>query len=225
MTESNPYGLAALWAGSDLVAKLVLLMMVVMSAASWYVIVVKWLEQQRMLRQARAAESFWQAASVAQGAEQLERGSPLRFIAQAGVEASGKHAGLLGRIDLHTWITMSIQRAIERVQGRLQNGLALLATVGSTAPFVGLFGTVWGIMNALKTITATGQASIDVVAGPIGEALIATAVGIATAIPAVLFYNYFLRHQRVHVTELDGFLDDFMRHAMRNRKHWGETCL
>ena len=125
MTESNPYGLAALWAGSDLVAKLVLLMMVVMSAASWYVIVVKWLEQQRMLRQARAAESFWQAASIAQGAEQLERGSPLRFIAQAGVEASGKHAGLLGRIDLHTWITMSIQRAIERVQGRLQNGLAL----------------------------------------------------------------------------------------------------
>jgi len=184
VTESNPYGLAALWAGSDLVAKLVLLMMVVMSAASWYVIVVKWLEQQRMLRQTRAAEAFWQAASIAQGAEQLERGSPLRFIAQAGVEASGKHAGLLGRIDLHTWITMSIQRAIERVQGRLQNGLALLATVGSTAPFVGLFGTVWGIYHAL------------------------TAIGLAVAVPAVLGYNWLVRRNKAVMDEVRGFAAD-----------------
>ncbi|WP_420542671.1 MotA/TolQ/ExbB proton channel family protein [Sphaerotilus sulfidivorans] len=208
VTESNPYGLAALWAGSDLVAKLVLLMMVVMSAASWYVIVVKWLEQQRMLRQARAAESFWQAASVAQGAEQLERGSPLRFIAQAGVEASGKHAGLLGRIDLHTWITMSIQRAIERVQGRLQNGLALLATVGSTAPFVGLFGTVWGIYHALTAIGVAGQASIDKVAGPVGEALIMTAIGLAVAVPAVLGYNWLVRRNKAVMDEVRGFAAD-----------------
>ena len=208
MTESNPYGLAALWAGSDLVAKLVLLMMVVMSAASWYVIVVKWLEQQRMLRQARAAESFWQAASIAQGAEQLERGSPLRFIAQAGVEARGKHAGLLGRIDLHTWITMSIQRAIERVQGRLQNGLALLATVGSTAPFVGLFGTVWGIYHALTAIGVAGQASIDKVAGPVGEALIMTAIGLAVAVPAVLGYNWLVRRNKAVMDEVRGFAAD-----------------
>ncbi|MET3602566.1 biopolymer transport protein ExbB [Sphaerotilus sulfidivorans] len=208
MTESNPYGLAALWAGSDLVAKLVLLMMVVMSAASWYVIVVKWLEQQRMLRQARAAEAFWQAASIAQGAEQLERGSPLRFIVQAGVEASGKHAGLLGRIDLHTWITMSIQRAIERVQGRLQNGLALLATVGSTAPFVGLFGTVWGIYHALTAIGVAGQASIDKVAGPVGEALIMTAIGLAVAVPAVLGYNWLVRRNKAVMDEVRGFAAD-----------------
>ena len=208
MTESNPYGLAALWAGSDLVAKLVLLMMVVMSAASWYVIVVKWLEQQRMLRQARAAESFWQAASVAQGAEQLERGSPLRFIAQAGVEASGKHAGLLGRIDLHTWITMSIQRAIERVQGRLQNGLAFLATVGSTAPFVGLFGTVWGIYHALTAIGISGQASIDKVAGPVGEALIMTAFGLAVAVPAVMGYNWLIRRNKTVMERVRAFSGD-----------------
>ena len=208
MTESNPYGLAALWAGSDLVAKLVLLMMVVMSAASWYVIVVKWLEQQRMLRQTRAAEAFWQAASIAQGAEQLERGSPLRFIAQAGVEASGKHAGLLGRIDLHTWITMSIQRAIERVQGRLQNGLALLATVGSTAPFVGLFGTVWGIYHALTAIGSSGQGTLDQVAGPVGEALIMTAIGLAVAIPAAVAYNAFARANRNTLARLNAFAYD-----------------
>jgi len=205
---SNPYGLAALWSGSDLVAKAVLVMMVTMSAASWYVIVVKWLEQQRMLRQARAAEAFWQAASIAQGAEQLERGSALRFIAQAGVEASGKHAGLLGRIDLHTWITMSIQRAIERVQGRLQNGLALLATVGSTAPFVGLFGTVWGIYHALTAIGIAGQASIDKVAGPVGEALIMTAIGLAVAVPAVLGYNWLVRRNKAVMDEVRGFAAD-----------------
>jgi biopolymer transport protein ExbB len=107
---------------------------------------------------------------------------------------------------------------------RREKGLAELASIGSTAPFIGLFGTVWGIMHALKTISATGQASIDVVAGPIGEALIATAIGIVTAIPAVLIYNYFLRQQRVQNTELDGFLDGFVRFAMRNLRSWGEKC-
>ena len=105
----------------------------------------------------------------------------------------------------------------------LERGLAELASIGSTAPFIGVFGTVWGIMNALKTITATGQAGIDVVAGPIGEALIATAIGIATAVPAVLAYNYFLRQLRVHTVEADGFLESFMRRAMRQRQHWGES--
>ncbi|MEX8493278.1 MAG: MotA/TolQ/ExbB proton channel family protein, partial [Sphaerotilus sp.] len=118
MDASNPYGLAALWSGSDLVAKTVLLILVVMSAGSWYLLIVKWIEQQRMLTQAKATEGFWTAASVAQGVDTLATGSPFRFIAQAGADASVKHAGLLGQIDLNTWITMSIQRAIERVQGR-----------------------------------------------------------------------------------------------------------
>jgi biopolymer transport protein ExbB len=205
---SNPYGLAALWAGSDLVAKAVLLMMVVMSAASWYVLVVKLVEQQRMLAQARAAEAFWKADSLAQGLEALPEGSPFRYLAQAGTEASVKHAGLLGRIDLNTWITMSIQRAIERVQGRLQHGLALLATVGSTAPFVGLFGTVWGIYHALTAIGVAGQASIDKVAGPVGEALIMTAIGLAVAVPAVLGYNWLVRRNKAVMDEVRGFAAD-----------------
>ena len=208
MDASNPYGLAALWSGSDLVAKTVLLILVLMSAGSWYLLVVKWIEQQRMLAQAKATEAFWTAASVAQGVDTLATGSPFRFIAQAGADASVKHAGLLGQIDLNTWITMSIQRAIERVQGRLQNGLAFLATVGSTAPFVGLFGTVWGIYHALMGIGAAGQATIDKVAGPIGEALIMTALGLAVAIPAVLGYNALVRGNKSILTKLNRFAHD-----------------
>ena len=208
MDASNPYGLAALWSGSDLVARTVLLILVVMSAGSWYLLVVKWLEQQRMLTQAKATEAFWTAASVAQGVDTLAAGSPFRFIAQAGADASVKHAGLLGQIDLNTWITMSIQRAIERVQGRLQNGLAFLATVGSTAPFVGLFGTVWGIYHALTAIGVAGQASIDKVAGPVGEALIMTALGLAVAVPAVLGYNWLVRRNKAVMDEVRGFAAD-----------------
>ncbi len=208
MDASNPYGLAALWSGSDLVARTVLLILVVMSAGSWYLLVVKWIEQQRMLAQAKATEAFWTAASVAQGVDTLATGSPFRFIAQAGADASVKHAGLLGQIDLNTWITMSIQRAIERVQGRLQNGLAFLATVGSTAPFVGLFGTVWGIYHALTAIGVAGQASIDKVAGPVGEALIMTAIGLAVAVPAVLGYNWLVRRNKAVMDEVRGFAAD-----------------
>jgi biopolymer transport protein ExbB len=208
LDASNPYGLAALWSGSDLVAKTVLLILVVMSAGSWYILIVKWIEQQRMLTQAKATEAFWTASSVAQGVDTLGVGSPFRFIAQAGADASVKHAGLLGQIDLNTWITMSIQRAIERVQGRLQNGLAFLATVGSTAPFVGLFGTVWGIYHALTAIGVAGQASIDKVAGPVGEALIMTAIGLAVAVPAVLGYNWLVRRNKAVMDEVRGFAAD-----------------
>jgi biopolymer transport protein ExbB len=208
LDASNPYGLAALWSGSDLVAKTVLLILVVMSVGSWYLLIVKWIEQQRMLTQAKATEAFWTAASVAQGVDTLAAGSPFRFIAQAGADASVKHAGLLGQIDLNTWITMSIQRAIERVQGRLQNGLAFLATVGSTAPFVGLFGTVWGIYHALTAIGVAGQASIDKVAGPVGESLIMTAIGLAVAVPAVLGYNWLVRRNKAVMDEVRGFAAD-----------------
>jgi biopolymer transport protein ExbB len=202
----NPYGLAALWAGSDWVAKGVLLVMAVMSIGSWTIIATKLLEQGRVGRQAReAAARFWNAGTVRQGAEALEAGSPFRFIAEAGLEASKKHDGLRGQIDLNEWITMSIQRAIDRVHSRLQDGLAFLATVGSTAPFVGLFGTVWGIYHALTAIGIAGQASIDRVAGPVGEALIMTAIGLAVAVPAVLGYNGLVRRNKTAMDEVRAF--------------------
>ena len=202
----NPYGLEALWRGGDLVAKITLAILVIMSAGSWYIIVTKVYEQAGMNKAARAAEkSFWSAPSVRAGADGLKARSPFRFIAETGLEATAKHVGLLGSVDMNEWITMSIQRATENVQNRTQDGLAFLATVGSTAPFVGLFGTVWGIYHALTAIGIAGQASIDKVAGPVGEALIMTAFGLAVAVPAVLGYNWLVRRNKTAMDKVRGF--------------------
>ena len=202
----NPYGLEALWKGGDLIARITLGILVLMSMGSWYVIITKVYEQSKMGRQARAAtKHFWTAPNVQKGAESLKKGSPYRFIAESGMEATTKHEGLLGNVDLNTWISMSIQRAIDNVQSRTQDGLAFLATVGSTAPFVGLFGTVWGIYHALTAIGIAGQASIDKVAGPVGEALIMTAIGLAVAVPAVLGYNWLIRRNKSAMEQVRGF--------------------
>jgi biopolymer transport protein ExbB len=205
----NPYGLEALWKGGDIVAKVTLAILALMSMGSWYIIITKIYEQSKMRLQARAAEkSFWNAPTVRQGAEKLKEGSPYRFIAESGLEATTKHVGLLGNVDLNTWISMSIQRAIDNVQSRTQDGLAFLATVGSTAPFVGLFGTVWGIYHALTAIGIAGQASIDKVAGPVGEALIMTAFGLAVAVPAVLGYNWLVRRNKAAMDMVRSFAAD-----------------
>ena len=202
----NPYGLEALWKGGDLVARITLGILVVMSMGSWYIIITKLYEQYKMGRQAKDAnKKFWKAASVRQGAETLKKSSPYRFVAESGLEATQKHDGLFGGVDLNEWITMSIQRATDNVQARTQDGLAFLATVGSTAPFIGLFGTVWGIYHALTAIGIAGQASIDKVAGPVGEALIMTAIGLAVAVPAVLGYNWLVRRNKAAMEQVRAF--------------------
>jgi biopolymer transport protein ExbB len=202
----NPYGLEALWKGGDLVARITLGILVVMSMGSWYIIITKVYEQARMGHQARAAErTFWKAPSIQKGAVELKEGSPYRFMAESGLEATQKHEGLLGNVDMNTWVSMSIQRAIDNIQARTQDGLAFLATVGSTAPFVGLFGTVWGIYHALTAIGVAGQASIDKVAGPVGEALIMTAIGLAVAVPAVLGYNWLIRRNKTAMDRVRSF--------------------
>jgi biopolymer transport protein ExbB len=206
---ANPYGLGALWAQGDPVARGTILILAIMSLASWYVLVTKLLAQSRMGGQGRAAnQSFWKADSVHKGAEQLQSGSPYRFIAESAMEAARKHDGLIGKVDLNTWVAQSIERAVGTVHSRTQEGLAVLATVGSTAPFVGLFGTVWGIYNALVRIGASGSASIDKVAGPVGEALIMTAIGLAVAVPAVLGYNWLVRRNKVAMDTVRAFGSD-----------------
>ncbi|MCC6829045.1 MAG: MotA/TolQ/ExbB proton channel family protein [Novosphingobium sp.] len=208
-TVENPYGLEALWKGSDFVAKTVLVLLLVMSMGSWYIIVTKFVEQGRIKRQAQGVDNgFWNAQTIRQGADTLEDGSPFRFIAEAGLEATRKHEGLLGQINLNDWMSMSIQRSIDRVQSRMQDGLAFLATVGSISPFVGLFGTVWGILNALTAIGVAGQASIDKVAGPVGEALIMTAIGLAVAVPAVMGYNWLVRRNKAVMDDVRSFGGD-----------------
>jgi len=207
--EDNPYGLSALWNQGDIVAKGTLLILVLMSMGSWYVIVTKYFEQSKAMKFAKEAqESFWTAASLRQGADGLAEDSPFRFIAEKGLESANKHTGLLGAVDFNTWTTQSIQRAIGNVQSRMQDGLAVLATVGSTSPFVGLFGTVWGIYNALVKIGMSGQASIDKVAGPVGESLIMTAIGLAVAVPAVLGYNWLVRRNKAVMEDVNAFGSD-----------------
>ena len=202
----NPYGLEALWRGSDMVAKATLVILIIMSMGTWYIIITKLYEQHKVVTAARKADKeFWNAPSVKEGAGRLKAGSPFRFIAESGLEASDKHTGLMESVNMNDWITMSIQRAIENVQSRMQDGLAFLATVGSTAPFVGLFGTVWGIYHALTAIGIAGQASIDKVAGPVGEALIMTAIGLAVAVPAVLGYNWLIRRNKSAMERVRAF--------------------
>jgi biopolymer transport protein ExbB len=180
-----------------------------MSMGSWYVIFTKYFEQAKIGRFAKEAQdSFWTAGNVRQGTNTLAEDSPFRFIAEKGLEGASKHTGLLGAINFNDWVTMSIQRAINNVQSRMQDGLALLATVGSTAPFVGLFGTVWGIYNALVKIGMSGQASIDKVAGPVGESLIMTAIGLAVAVPAVLGYNWLVRRNKSAMEDVNAFGSD-----------------
>jgi biopolymer transport protein ExbB len=207
--EENPYGLSALWAQGDIVAKGTLLILVLMSMGSWYVIITKFFEQSKATKFAKAAQdSFWSAASLRQGTDGLAEDSPFRFIAEKGLESAKKHTGLLGAVDFNTWSSQSIQRAIGNVQSRMQDGLAVLATVGSTSPFVGLFGTVWGIYNALVKIGMSGQASIDKVAGPVGESLIMTAIGLAVAVPAVLGYNWLVRRNKAIMEDVNAFGSD-----------------
>ncbi|HUL56024.1 MAG TPA: MotA/TolQ/ExbB proton channel family protein, partial [Usitatibacter sp.] len=203
----NPYGLEALWKQGDFISRGVLIILVIMSMGSWYIMFVKVWEQSKLFRQEREVRAkFWAANSVTDGANQLKEGTAFRYIAESGISSTQHHEGkLLEQIDLNTWVTMSLQRAVDNVASRLQDGLAFLATVGSTSPFVGLFGTVWGIYHALTAIGIAGQASIDKVAGPVGEALIMTAFGLAVAVPAVLGYNWLVRRNKVALEYLRNF--------------------
>jgi biopolymer transport protein ExbB len=209
-TVENPYGLEALWKQGDFISKGTLIILVVMSMGSWYIMFVKVYEQFKLFSQSKLImKTFWSAATVQEGLTALKEGSPFRYVAESGVKATSHHEGkLLEQIDLNTWVTMSIQRAVDNVSSRLQDGLAFLATVGSTAPFVGLFGTVWGIYHALTAIGIAGQASIEKVAGPVGEALIMTAFGLAVAVPAVLGYNWLVRRNKVALEQLRAFSAD-----------------
>ena len=206
-TVDNPYGLGALWAQGDFVAKGTLIILVIMSMGSWYILITKLYESLKISGEAKQArQGFFKSNSINEAVKKLKEGSAFRFIAESGIEASDHHEGALTEnIDRNTWVTTSVQRSIDDVQSRLQDGLAFLATVGSTAPFVGLFGTVWGIYHALTAIGIAGQASIDKVAGPVGEALIMTAIGLAVAVPAVLGYNWLVRRNKVNMESVRNF--------------------
>ena len=206
----NPYGLWAALEQGGTIAWATFLILVGMSIVSFYIMFTKLFEQQKMLKASNAvSDSFWKAASMKQATTTLDEGSAFRYIAEQGVKADEHHEGtLVESIDRHTWISMSVERAVGNINSRLQDGLAFLATVGSTAPFVGLFGTVWGIYHALTAIGIAGQASIDKVAGPVGEALIMTAFGLAVAVPAVMGYNWLIRRNKTVMERVRAFSGD-----------------
>jgi biopolymer transport protein ExbB len=215
--EVSPYGLESLWSQGDFVTKGVAVLLVAMSIASWYVIVTKALQLFQYRRSANAAgHEFWDATNLQDGLATLGKGNPFASIAEAGVTAMQHHEAHKGHLhdelSVSDWITLSLRQAIDETQARLQTGMAVLASVGSTAPFVGLFGTVWGIYHALVAIGTSGQASIDKVAGPVGEALIMTALGLAVAIPATFGYNALVRGNKAVIAKMNKF--GFDLHAL-----------
>jgi biopolymer transport protein ExbB len=207
-TTDNPYGLKAMIDHGDLVSKGVLALLLIMSLGTWYVVATKLLEQRKVLKEAknlRSEGAFWSAGTLEKGVESLSPEGAFCYLAQAGLNASKHHKGMLETLDLGTWVTASLDEAGEDVEHRMQKGLSFLATVGATSPFIGLFGTVWGILNALTAIGVAGQASIDKVAGPVGEALIMTALGLAVAVPAVLGYNWLVGRNATALHQINTF--------------------
>ena len=211
VTVENPYGLQALWAQGDFIAKGVLILLALMSAYSWFIIFTKWWEQRRLLKQATEADKqFWAADNIKNGVGKLTgKGNIFKAIASEAIDAAEHHdTRMTQQVPLHEWIDNVIARGVARIGSALQTQLPFLATTGSTAPFIGLFGTVWGIYHALVAIGVAGQASIDKVAGPVGEALIMTAIGLAVAVPAVLGYNYLLGRNKLIMEKVKLFAAD-----------------
>lgn len=215
--EANPYGLQSLWAQGDLVTRGVAILLLLMSVASWYVMITKTFQLLRFRRvSATAGHTFWDTTSLPEGVATLGDDNPFSDVARIGVIAMTHHTAHKGhlhdQLSVSDWITLSLRQAIDEASAKLQTGMAVLASVGSTAPFVGLFGTVWGIYHALVSIGTSGQTSIDKVAGPVGEALIMTALGLAVAIPATFGYNALVRGNKTTIAKLNKF--GFDLHAL-----------
>jgi biopolymer transport protein ExbB len=211
ITVDNPYGIQALWSQGDFLSKGVIVLLVIMSAYSWFIIFTKWWEQRRLLGQAHEAEkNFWAADNIKTGVGKLSgKGNIFKVMASEAIDAAEHHdTRLTQQVPLHEWIDNVLARAVARIGSALSTQLPFLATTGSTAPFIGLFGTVWGIYHALVAIGVAGQASIDKVAGPVGEALIMTAIGLAVAVPAVLGYNFLLGRNKSIMEKVKLFSSD-----------------
>jgi len=210
----SQFGLANLWNQGDLITRGVALLLLLMSLATWAVIVLKALDIVRFKRNARAVQTFWHSDDFAGALTTLgnDPANPFRALAIEGREATAHHRNTKGQLheslDVSDWVTGSLRNSIDEFTARLQSGLAILASVGSTAPFLGLFGTVWGIYHALIAIGTSGQSTIDKVAGPVGEALIMTALGLAVAIPAVLGYNALVRGNKFILVRMNSFAHD-----------------
>jgi biopolymer transport protein ExbB len=219
------YGIDNIWLGGDFVTRSIVTVLTLMSVTSWAVIMVKALTLSRLRKQSLAAErTFWTAQTYDEGISSLGAApeNPYRELALAGREASeqvfDKAQLLIGNITSNEWVSRGLKIALDDYVAQLQRGTAVLASIGSTSPFVGLFGTVWGIYHALMAIGMSGQASLDHVAAPVGEALIMTAFGLFVAIPAVLGYNAVARGNKAGVHRLVRFTHELHSYFVTGNK-------
>ena len=212
---ANPYGLIPALKQGGIIAISVFTILVLMSIFSFYILFTKLMQQQKIISQGRKVRaSFWNSPNLREAATKLEARSAYRAIVDDALLAQEQHSKLTDPIDQHDWMANSLARSQGAIGARLGEGLAFLATVGSTAPFIGLFGTVVGIYRALIRIGASGQASIDAVAGPVGEALIMTALGLVVAVPAVLAYNWLVRRNKAIMEDLAAITNDLHGYLM-----------
>jgi len=214
---ANPYGLMEALEQGGVIAWTVFIILCAMSVGTFYILFTKLIEQQKVISQGRKVRAtFWRAASLKEGAAKLEKNSAYKQIVDDGIKAQEEHTKLTDPVEAHDWLHGSLARSEAQINSSLGGGLAFLATVGATSPFIGLFGTVIGIYRALIKIGAAGQASIDAVAGPVGEALIMTALGLAVAVPAVLAYNFLQRRNKSIAEQLNSFTVDLLAYLVSN---------
>ena len=215
--SENPYGLMEALQQGGTIAWTVFIILCGMSVGTFYILFTKLIEQQKVINQGKKVRAtFWRAASLKEGTAKLEKNSAYKQIVDDGIKAQEEHTKLTDPVEAHDWLHGSLARSEAAINSSLNGGLAFLATVGSTSPFIGLFGTVIGIYRALIKIGAAGQASIDAVAGPVGEALIMTALGLAVAVPAVLAYNFLQRRNKSIQEQLAGFTVDLLAYLVSN---------
>jgi biopolymer transport protein ExbB len=213
----NPYGLIPALREGGLISQTVFGILVLMSVVSFYILFSKLFEQQKIINQAkRVRAGFWNSTSLREGSAKLEKNSAYKQLVDDGLAAQDQHAKLTDPVEAHDWLHGSLARSEAAINSKLGGGLAFLATVGATSPFIGLFGTVIGIYRALIKIGAAGQASIDAVAGPVGEALIMTALGLVVAVPAVLAYNWLQRRNKAIAEDLSAFSNDVLGYLASN---------
>ena len=209
-TESQ-YGLIPALKQGGIISWTVFVILVLFLVVSLYILFTKLFEQQKIRNQAkRVRQSFWSSNSLREGSAKLEKNSAYKQIVDDGLAAQEQHGRLTDPVEAHDWLHGSLARSEASINSQLNSGLAFLGTVGATAPFIGLFGTVVGIYRALLAIGAAGQASIDKVAGPVGEALIMTALGLVVAVPAVLSYNWLQRRNKSIQEDLSSFSNDVL---------------
>jgi len=214
----NKFGFIEAMEQGGPIAWSILAVLVIQSIGSFYILFTKLFEQKKVMKQAEDARAVWRSNGLSDGAKKLDKHSAYRQLVDDGLDAQRHHGDLKDPVEAHDWLHGAMSRSEESINDKLASGLPFLATVGATAPFVGLLGTVVGIYRALIAIGLAGQASLDAVAGPVGEALIMTAIGLFVAVPAVFAYNWLQSRNKTIARSLSAFSNDVLGYITSDGK-------